>query len=71
MWAPQISWQRRTCVWNPDRLGGWILRRTFGRLVVKTAPRAEEIEQIARDAGWNLRTRRDDGEQPVYVMELA
>lgn len=56
---------------HADRLGGWILRHAFGPLVVKTAPRAEEIEQLARDAGWQLRARRDDTVQPVYVMELA
>jgi ubiquinone/menaquinone biosynthesis C-methylase UbiE len=56
---------------HADRLGGWILRRAFGPLVVRTAPRAEEIERVARDAGWQLRARRDDPEQPVYVMDLA
>src|SRR5438477_178316 len=53
------------------RLGHWILRRTFGPLVVRTAPRVEEIERLARGAGWQVRARRDDREQPVYVIELA
>jgi len=55
---------------HADRLGSWFLRRAFGPLVVRTAPREAEIEAIARGAGWQLRSRRDDAVQPVYVMEL-
>jgi ubiquinone/menaquinone biosynthesis C-methylase UbiE len=53
------------------RLDSALLRRAFGPLVVRTAPRAEEIEMLARAAGWHVRARRDDRVQPVYIMELA
>lgn len=56
---------------HADRLGSPILRRAFGPLVVRTAPPAEAIVTLARDAGFSLRALRADPIQPVYVMELA
>lgn len=56
---------------HADRLRGRLLRRAFGPLVVRTAPTADAIAALARDAGWQLRARRDDVVQPVYIMELA
>jgi hypothetical protein len=38
---------------------------------VRTAPRAHAIAALAVDAGWRVRSRRDDPVQPVYIMELA
>ena len=55
---------------HADRLSGALLRRAFGPLVVRTAPSADAIAALARDAGWQLRSRRDDPSQPVYIMEL-
>ena len=54
---------------HADHLGP-LLRRAFGPLVVRTAPRPETIAAIARDAGWQMRARRDDPVQPVYILEL-
>jgi ubiquinone/menaquinone biosynthesis C-methylase UbiE len=56
---------------HADRLGGWLLRRAFGPLVVRTAPRSEEIARGAREAGWTVRSCDSDREQPLYIMELA
>jgi ubiquinone/menaquinone biosynthesis C-methylase UbiE len=56
---------------HAERIHGALLRHAFGPLVVKTAPHAEEIETIARAAGWQLRRRHDDRVQPVYILELA
>jgi SAM-dependent methyltransferase len=53
------------------RVGTAVLRRTFGPLVVRTAPAAAAIEALAVAAGWTLRALRDDPVQPVYIMELA
>jgi ubiquinone/menaquinone biosynthesis C-methylase UbiE len=61
---------RRIAV-HASRLGSRVLRHAFGPLVARTAPRAEHITKLARTAGWQLRARRDDAEQPVYVLELA
>lgn len=55
---------------HADHLGSLLLRGAFGPLVVRTAPAAEVILAIARDAGWILRTRSDDRIQPVYILEL-
>jgi ubiquinone/menaquinone biosynthesis C-methylase UbiE len=52
-------------------LGSPLLRLAFGPLVVRTAPRADQIEALARAAGFAPSARRDDPEQPVYVLELA
>ncbi len=56
---------------HADALASPILRRAFGPFVVKTAPRADAIVEIAEDAGWQLGVLRNDPIQPVYVMELA
>ncbi|MDB4959138.1 MAG: type 11 methyltransferase [Myxococcales bacterium] len=56
---------------HADRLGTAILRRVFGPLVVKTAPRSSAIEALATAEGWEVRALRDDPVQPVYIMELA
>lgn len=52
-------------------LGSPLLRRAFGPLVARTSPTEEAIAAVARAAGWRLRARRDDPEQPVYVLELV
>jgi ubiquinone/menaquinone biosynthesis C-methylase UbiE len=52
-------------------LGSPVLRRAFGPLVVRTAPRAAAIARAAAAAGWRQRALRDDPIQPVYVMELV
>jgi ubiquinone/menaquinone biosynthesis C-methylase UbiE len=52
------------------RLGSPLLRVAFGPLVVRTAPRAARITALARAARFTLADRRDDREQPVYVLEL-
>lgn len=52
-------------------LGSLVLRAAFGPLVARTAPHAGAIVSLARAAGWQLRARRDDPEQPVYTLELA
>lgn len=56
---------------HADRLGSPLLRRAFGPLVVRTAPRRDRIAALARDAGWLVRRLRDDPVQPVYILELA
>jgi ubiquinone/menaquinone biosynthesis C-methylase UbiE len=56
---------------HADHLGGAVLRHAFGPLVVRTAPPAEAIARLAREAGWELRARRDDAIQPVYILDLA
>lgn len=56
---------------HAQRLGTTLLRHAFGPLVVRTAPTADAIAALARDAGWTVRARRDDPVQPVYIMELA
>ncbi len=56
---------------HADRLGSRVLRRAFGPLVLRTAPTADAIIGLARDAGWRVRARRDDAIQPVYIVELA
>ena len=53
------------------RLASPVLRRLFGALVLRTAPPAEAIAGLARDAGFALRDLRADPIQPVYIMELA
>jgi ubiquinone/menaquinone biosynthesis C-methylase UbiE len=62
---------RRRIANHADRLGSPILRRAFGPLVVRTAPPAEAIVTLARDAGFALRALRADPIQPVYIMELG
>lgn len=55
---------------HADRLGSALLRHAFGPLVVRTAPRAETIEALARSAGFAC-ARSDDPIQPVYILELS
>ena len=56
---------------HADRLGTALLRRSFGPLVVRTAPPAGEIARLAGAAGFRLASCAPDPIQPVYVMELA
>jgi ubiquinone/menaquinone biosynthesis C-methylase UbiE len=56
---------------HADHLGTAVLRHAFGPLVVRTAPTAEAILALARDAGWTLHARADDPIQPVYILELT
>jgi ubiquinone/menaquinone biosynthesis C-methylase UbiE len=53
------------------RISSPLLRRAFGPLVVRTAPPADQIEALARTAGWRIHARRDDEVQPVYIVELV
>jgi ubiquinone/menaquinone biosynthesis C-methylase UbiE len=56
---------------HAERLGGPALRRRmFGPLIVKTAPPASSIAELARAAGFTHVTLRPDPIQPVYIMEL-
>lgn len=55
---------------HADRLGSPILRRMFGPLVVRTAPPAHVIAEIARTVGFTVRALRGDPVQPVYIMDL-
>ncbi|HEX5061122.1 MAG TPA: methyltransferase domain-containing protein [Kofleriaceae bacterium] len=55
---------------HADAIEGALLRRAFSPLVLRTAPPAAAIATLAAQAGWRLRTRRDDPVQPVYLMEL-
>ena len=48
-----------------------VFRRAFGPLVVRTAPASAMIATLAEQAGWRVRSCRDDPSQPVYIMELA
>jgi ubiquinone/menaquinone biosynthesis C-methylase UbiE len=56
---------------HADHLGSALLRRTFGPLVVRTAPPAAQIDALACAAGFTQRSLRDDPIQPVYILELA
>ena len=56
---------------HTGRLGGTLLRHAFAPFVLRTAPSADAIVALARDAGWQVRERRDDPVQPVYVLELG
>jgi ubiquinone/menaquinone biosynthesis C-methylase UbiE len=56
---------------HADRLGTALLRRTFGPLVVRTAPPSAEIARLAEEAGFAVARCDPDPIQPVYVMELA
>lgn len=56
---------------HADHIHGAVLRTVFGPFVVRTAPVAELIIDLARDAGWRLDARRDDPVQPVYILELS
>jgi hypothetical protein len=56
---------------HADRIGSPLLRRMFGPLFLRTAPPAEAIATLARNAGFAMRALRSDPVQPVYIMELA
>lgn len=56
---------------HADRLGSTLLRKAFGPLVLRTAPPAATIAEVARGAGFTVASLAPDPEQPVYVMELA
>jgi len=55
---------------HANALGSPLLRRAFGPFVLRTAPPADAIAALALQEGWQLRARRDDPVQPVYIMEL-
>lgn len=52
-------------------LGSPLLRRAFGPLVVRTAPPARMIAELAVAAGFTQTSLRRDPIQPVYILELA
>jgi ubiquinone/menaquinone biosynthesis C-methylase UbiE len=56
---------------HADHLGSPLLRRVFGPLVVRTAPRVERIEALSRAAGFRRHALRADPIQPVYILELT
>jgi len=56
---------------HADHIASVVLRRAFGPLVVRTAPPAEVLQEVAEAAGWQLRSLAPDPVQPVYLMELA
>jgi SAM-dependent methyltransferase len=56
---------------HADHLGSRVLRRAFGPLVVRTAPPAAVMQEVAERAGWQLRSLAPDPVQPVYFMELG
>jgi len=45
-------------------------RLTFAALVMRTAPRVQRIEALARNAGFGQVRWHADAQQPVYVMRL-
>ncbi|MBA3392772.1 MAG: methyltransferase domain-containing protein [Deltaproteobacteria bacterium] len=56
---------------HANQLGSAILKHLFGPLVVKTAPPADTIVELAEAAGWRCQERRSDPIQPVFILELA
>lgn len=56
---------------HADRIRSQLLRCAFGPLVVKTAPPARLIAELARAAGFTQRSLAADPVQPVYIIELA
>ena len=56
---------------HADRLGSALLRHAFAPLVLRTAPPAAAIDELAARAGFTRRTLRADPIQPVYILELA
>ena len=56
---------------HAEHLGSALLRAAFGPLVVRTAPAAETIADLARAAGWARIELEDDPVQPVYLMRLS
>ena len=55
---------------HADLLGSALLRHAFGPLIVRTAPTADAIVDLACEAGWQLHARGDDAIQPVYFVVL-
>lgn len=66
---PEASRERIAA--HAEHLASGLLRRAFGPLVCKTAPRASTITELAGRAGWQLIAQRPDAIQPVYILELA
>jgi ubiquinone/menaquinone biosynthesis C-methylase UbiE len=56
---------------HADHLRSALLRRAFGPLVLRTAPPAKAIGELAEAAGFAQRSLTVDDEQPVYILELA
>lgn len=56
---------------HAERLASRLLRRAFAPLVLRTAPPAARIVELARAAGFAHHTLRPDPIQPVYILELA
>lgn len=56
---------------HASHLGSSVLRHAFGPLVVRTAPPAAVMREVAERAGWTHRATTSDPIQPVYLMELA
>jgi hypothetical protein len=56
---------------HADKLGSPLLRHAFGPLVLRTAPPATVIAELACAAGFEQRALESDPIQPVYIMELA
>jgi SAM-dependent methyltransferase len=56
---------------HAGQLGSSLLRHAFGPLVVRTAPKVEQIAADARAAGFTQVTHRADPIQPVYIVECA
>jgi ubiquinone/menaquinone biosynthesis C-methylase UbiE len=62
--------RRRTAA-HAGQLRSRLLRRAFAPLVLRTAPPAAAIAELACRAGFAVRALRDDPIQPVYIMELV
>ena len=56
---------------HADHLASALLRRAFAPLVLRTAPPAQLVVDLARTAGFTTHTLRPDPVQPVYVLELS
>jgi ubiquinone/menaquinone biosynthesis C-methylase UbiE len=56
---------------HADHLRSAILRKAFGPLVLRTAPPAESIAELAIEAGFRQVMLEPDPVQPVYILELA
>jgi SAM-dependent methyltransferase len=56
---------------HADHLKSALLRRLFGPLVLRTAPPASAILDLAAQAGFRHQDLRADPIQPVYIMELS
>jgi SAM-dependent methyltransferase len=56
---------------HADKLRSALLRRAFGPLVLRTAPPAHTIVELAATAGFTQCSLTVDDQQPVYILELA